>query len=229
MTSGVTRRNFLGAAGTIMAAGTAVAAEGSGSRPVKIVGICCSPRKGKTSLASLQAALDAAKVVDPRIEVEAIELSGLKIDGSIAAGRQPEPGETDDFPQVAAKISGPAVAALIIATPVYFGNMTYLCKAFLDRCFAFRKNNFALSDKVGGVLAVGGVRNGGQELTIQSVQNALLCQEMIIVGDGRPTGHTGATLWNQNDDVSKDEFGLSTARNLGRRVAAVALRLSAGN
>jgi multimeric flavodoxin WrbA len=91
----------------------------------------------------------------------------------------------------------------------------------------FRKS-FALSGKVAGVLAVGGVRNGGQELTIQSVQNALLCQEMIIVGDGKPTGHTGATVWNNGkDDITTDEFGMSTARNLGRRVAEVALRLAA--
>jgi multimeric flavodoxin WrbA len=229
MASEVTRRKFL-TVGTLVAAGTAgaVSAEPGAGRSVKIVGICCSPRKGKTSLAALRACLEAAKAVDPRIEVEDIELAGLKIDGSIAAGRPLEAGEVDDFPQIATKVSDPSVAALIIATPVYFGNMTYLCKAFLDRCFTFRKNSFALSDKVGGVLAVGGVRNGGQELTIQSVQNALLCQEMIIVGDGRPTAHTGATVWNPGtDDVSKDEFGLSTARNLGRRVAQVVLKLAA--
>jgi hypothetical protein len=55
-----------------------------------------------------------------------------------------------------------------------------------------------------------------------------MCQEMVIVGDGRPTAHTGATLLNQNDDISGDEFGLSTARNLGRRVAEVALRIAGG-
>jgi len=84
----------------------------------------------------------------------------------------------------------------------------------------------ALANKVAGVVAVGGVRNGGQELTIQSVQAALLCQEMIVVGDARPTGHTGATLLNTNDDISGDELGLATAKNLGRRVAEVALRVA---
>lgn len=46
---------------------------------------------------------------------------------------------------------------------------------------------------------------------------------MLLVGDGRPTGHRGATVWNNKewDDVTKDEFGMSTARNLGRRVAEV--------
>jgi len=106
--------------------------------------------------------------------------------------------------------------------------MTSLCKAFLDHCMLFRQRNFALSGKVAGIVAVGGARNGGQELAIQSVQAALLCQEMIIVGDGRPTGHFGATLVNSgNDDISGDEFGIATAKNLGRRVAEVALKISA--
>jgi multimeric flavodoxin WrbA len=104
--------------------------------------------------------------------------------------------------------------------------MTSLCKAFLDHCIAFRKKGFALRNKVAGVLAVGGCRNGGQELAIQSVQAALMCQEMIVVGDGKPTAHIGATLLNQGDSISGDSFGLSTARNLGRRVAEVALRLA---
>ena len=50
---------------------------------------------------------------------------------------------------------------------------------------------------------------------------------MIVVGDGRPTAHCGATLWNNGkDDISHDEAGVATAKNLGRRVAEVALRLN---
>lgn len=200
------------------------AAAGEGKK-VKIVGLSCSPRKGKTTAAGLQAALNAAKEVSPNIEVELVELAGLKIDGSLIA-RLAEPGEQDDFAKLVPLLSDPQVGGIILGTPVYFSNMSGLCKTFLDRCMAFRKNNFALSGKVGGVLAVGGVRNGGQELAIQSVQAALLCQEMVIVGDGKPTAHTGATLVNTDDDISRDEFGLATARNLGRRVAEVALRLA---
>jgi multimeric flavodoxin WrbA len=194
---------------------------------VKVVGVCCSPRKGKTTKAAMTVCLEAAQAVDPRITVELIELAGMKIDGSLACGLPPDPGDRDDFPRVAAKISEPGVAGVILGTPVYFGTMTSLCKAFLDRCIALRKKNFLLSNKVAGVLAVGGVRNGGQELTIQSVQTALLCQEMIVVGDGRPTAHFGATVWNRgNDDITNDTFGLGTARNLGRRVAEVALLIA---
>jgi len=234
MTTDFTRRRFMEAAGAAIVTGTATAttsaqaAAGSRDKTIRIVGISCSPRKGKTTAASLQVCLDAAEKVDPRINVELIELDGMKIDGSMAAGLPLEPGQKDDFGQLVPKLSDPKVAGIIVGTPVYFGNMTSLCKAFLDRCMTFRKNNFSLSNKVAGVLAVGGVRNGGQEMTIQSVLAALLCQEMIIVGDGRPTAHIGATVWNNGKSpVTEDEFGMATAKNLGRRVAEVALKIAA--
>jgi len=228
MAEDLTRRGFLGAAGAAVVAGVAsevaLAAEGKEAPkggPIKIVGLSCSPRKGKTTAAAIQVCLDAAKAVGPNIEVELVELAGMNIPVFDPAA----PGSAD-FEKVAAKLTDPKVAGIIVGTPVYFSGMSSLCKAFLDQCMAFRKNQFALSGKVAGVLAVGGVRNGGQELAIESVQAALLCQEMILVGDGRPTAHTGATLLNTNDDISGDEVGLSTAKNLGRRVAEVALRVA---
>ncbi|TWU37757.1 hypothetical protein Q31b_45460 [Novipirellula aureliae] len=39
-------------------------------------------------------------------------------------------------------------------------------------------------------------------------------------------GAAGARLWNDGgDDISTDEFGIQTAKNLGKRVAEVTLRL----
>ncbi len=227
----LSRRKLIGAVGAAVAIDVAANTVYAGPRQkpgkVRIIGIACSPRKGKTTAASLQVCLEAAAQVDSRIEVELIELAGMKIDGSLAAGLPPAPGQKDDFQKLVPKLSDPKVKGIIIGTPVYFANMTSLCKAFLDRCIAFRKNNFALSNKVAGVLAVGGARNGGQELTIQSVQAALLCQEMIIVGDAKPGARIGATVWNDGKaDVTRDEFGMTTARNLGIRVAETALQLA---
>lgn len=233
---GISRRDFVkssmaGSAAVVAAAATSTAS-GRGrdvtaqAKQVKIIGICCSPRKAKTTAASLRVCLQAAKEVGPNIDVELIELAGLRIEGSLAAGIPLAPDQKDDFGQLIPKLSDPAVGGIIVGTPVYFGSMTSLCKALLDRFIAFRKNNFALSNKVAGVLAVGGARNGGQELTIQSVQAALLCQEMIIVGDARPGARIGATVWNDGKgDVTNDEFGMASAKNLGRRVAQVSLRL----
>jgi multimeric flavodoxin WrbA len=83
---------------------------------------------------------------------------------------------------------------------------------------------------VAGVLACGGARNGGQELTIQSIQTALFCQEMIVVGESRPSAHFGPAVWNSKtfETITDDEVGMAAARNLGRRVAQVALLTARG-
>lgn len=225
-----TRRKFMRSAGAAVAAGTVLGEMSANvrgqtsSKKLKIIGINCSPRAGKTTSAGLGICLEAAKDVSPDIATALIELAGMNIGVfdpvNSAAGQ-------GGFKELIPVLSDATVAGIIIGTPVYFSGMSSLCKAFLDHCMVFRRNGFALSGKVAGVLSVGGVRNGGQELAIQSVQTALFCQEMLVVGDGKPTGHTGATLWNQgNDDISSDEFGLSTARNLGRRVAEIALKIT---
>ncbi len=225
------RRRVLGTVGAAVAVGAATGAmaapaDTSAGKKTKIVGVCCSPRAGRTTATSLKVCLAAAAEVEG-VQTELIELAGLSIPGQLAAGLPLRKGETDDFPALAPKLSDRGVGGIIIGTPVYFGNMTALCKAFIDRFIAFRKANFALSDKVAGVIAVGGARNGGQELTVQSVQAALFAQEMIVVGDGRPSARFGATVWSGGKkDVTDDEFGMSTARNLGRRVAELALRLA---
>jgi multimeric flavodoxin WrbA len=211
--------------------GAAVAQEDSqnaGDDGVKIIGICCSPRAAKTTAMSLKECLKAAQALDPdNIEIEMIELAGMKIPGNVAAGIPLDPGERDDFPQLVPKLSDPKVAGIIVGTPVYFSNMSSLCKSFLDRCITFRKMDMALSGKVGGVLAVGGARNGGQELTVQSVQAALLCQDMIVVGTGPSSTRAGAMLWSKPEqEITDDEVGITAARELGRRVAEVAMKVA---
>ena len=104
--------------------------------------------------------------------------------------------------------------------------MSALCKAFLERLAVLRSPKLLLADKPVGVLAVGAYRNGGQELVIEQIQAAMLCHEVMVVG-GKPGAHQGATLWNAyKDDITKDEFGMDTARKLGIRVAEAALRLA---
>lgn len=194
---------------------------------MKILGICCSPRKGKGSFKALSAALEAACGVHPSVAAELVDLAGKEIKGCIACGhctKVLECSQKDDFNALIPALSDRAIGGMIIATPVYFGCMTSLCKAFLDRCVMFRRNGFLLRNRVGGVIAVGGFRNGGQEVAIQSVHAGLLVQDMILVGDGSPGAHLGGTVWSGMPS-GEDEMGLKTAFSLGRRVAEVALRL----
>jgi len=196
---------------------------------MKIIGVSCSPRKGKSTKVALEICLQAVQETVPEAETMLIELSEMKINGCISCGKclkVLECSQEDDFVKMIPILSDSELAGLVVATPVYFGSMTSQCKAFLDRCVMFRRNGFLLRDKVGGVIAVGGVRNGGQELTIQVVQAAMLVQDMIVVSEGKPTSHYGATLWSGHPDgIEKDTFGLETARSLGKRVAEVAVKM----
>jgi multimeric flavodoxin WrbA len=224
------RRGFLSTGLAAAALASAEAAPGgpASGKQVRIVGVSCSPREGKTTATSVKVALDEAKKVDPRIQTELIDLGGLGIAGSLggttsADAQQPK----DDFDlMVLPRLRDPVPDGLIIGSPSYFRSMSALCKAFLERLAVLRSPKLLLADKPVGVLAVGAYRNGGQELVIEQIQAALLCHEVMVVG-GKPPAHQGATLWNAyKDDITKDEFGIESAKKLGIRVAEAALRLA---
>jgi multimeric flavodoxin WrbA len=225
------RRNFLAsglAATAAFASISPATSKETDSKEVRIVGVSCSPRKGKTTATAVKVALNAAKAVDSRIKTELIDLGGLQISGSLggttsADAKQPE----DDFElEVLPALKIPVPDGLIIGSPSYFRTMSALCKAFLERIAVLREPKLLLANKPVGVLAVGAYRNGGQELVVEQIQAAMLCHEVLIVG-GKPDAHQGATLWNAyKDDIMKDEFGIDTAKKLGIRVAEAALRLS---
>jgi multimeric flavodoxin WrbA len=196
---------------------------------MKILGICCSPRKGQTTFRAMEICLEAARAKDGAITTQLIELAGLDIRPCQACGeckgRLACPIE-DDFASLVPILSDPDVSGMIVGTPVYFGTMTAQCKALIDRCVMFRRNGWLFRNRVGGVLAVGGVRNGGQELAIQAVQAGLLCHDMICVSDGQPTAHFGGTVFTGIEGgIEHDDFGLQTARHLGRRVAELVITI----
>jgi multimeric flavodoxin WrbA len=202
----------------------------NGRNMMKIIAINCSPRMGRTTRKGLEICLEAARKESDDIETAIVELAGRDIRGCLGCGYCSSHGichQNDDFNALIPILNDEKVAGIIIGTPVYLGTMTSQCKAFLDRSVVFRRNGFVFRNKVGGVLAVGGVRNGGQELTIQAVQAAMLCQDMICVGDGIGTAHFGAALWSGGPDgIESDQTGLETARNLGRRLAQVAAKVA---
>jgi multimeric flavodoxin WrbA len=222
MKQSVTRRNFLATAGAAaLGAGLAQGAEGGG-KAIKIIGVSCSPRKGMTTAKAVQTALDAAKAVDARIEVELVDLGGLSI-----AGYSPKP-PSDDFAAILPKLQDAALGGLIIGSPSYFRGMSSLCKAFIERCAPLRDPKMVLANKAVGVVAVGAFRNGGQEMTIEQIQAAMLCFGMIPVGGNAPA-FQGATVLSTKDDISADELGLDTAKKLGAHVGEMASRLAPKN
>lgn len=227
MAQDVNRRAFIGtaAAAAVVAGMTATAqAQQAATDKVKILGIGTSLRKGKTSSAAVQMALDAAKTVDPRIEVELVELSGMNLDPYIAIGGKYVENKADDWQTLKEKLT--AAHGIIIASPSYMGIVSSLAKQMMERMIDFRKAGFPLRNKVGGAIAVGAGRNAGVELILQQLCMFMLSQDMVVVGDGKPTAHWGGTLWAKGDDIAQDKDGLPTVVGVGKRVAEVALKLA---
>lgn len=110
---------------------------------------------------------------------------------------------------------------LIIGSPVYFCTVSAQLKAFWDKTRVLRAEK-TLLNVVGGALSVGSGRFGGQETTVQAIQDMMLCQGMTVIGDGYvedDAGHQGACAQRQASD---DQNGIMRSRILARRVMEVA-------
>ena len=220
------RRDFLkhsaltisGVLGAGAMASTAMAqSQTAATQKRKIIGINTSHRAGKTCAESLKIVFDAIHVADASLETELIELATLNFGFPVVGGEQP----ADDLDEVLAKITATDCAGIVIASPVYFGLPSARCVAMIDRLSPIRRV-WGLKNKILGLVVVSSARNGGQETVIHAMTNSLVAQQMILAVDGTPTSHWGGTLWNQNDTVANDEFGTSTAKNLGTRIAELA-------
>lgn len=232
MSNPVNRRAFMNAAGAAAAAGlvgqAAMATESTSPQDkVFIIGVACSPRKGKTTSVSVQTALNAAEKADPRIVTQLVDLGGLNIGGWQGGAKPDAPAQIrDDFDLILPYFEAPDLGGLIIGSPSYFRSVSALCKAFMERLYVLRTPTMRLENMPLGAIGVGSFRNGGQELVIEQIQTAMQCFEMMGVG-GKPSAHQGATLWNNwNDDITQDTFGIDTANKLGIRVAEAALKLA---
>ncbi len=111
---------------------------------------------------------------------------------------------------------------LIVGSPVYFGTVTAQLKAVWDKGRKIRSEK-KLMNVVGGAIAVGAARFGGQETTMRAIQDMFLAQGMLVVGDGYyldDCGHLGAAGQNP---AWEDENAVERARILGKRIFEVAM------
>lgn len=186
---------------------------------MKIIGISGSPRNGNTSFL-VREALKSAE--EEGIETEFISLADKEMNPCLACEVCKQEGKCiimDDVNDILEKIED--ADGIIIGSPVYFGGVSSQTKMLLDRSRPCRIG-FKLRNKVGGAIAVGASRNGGQETTIRQIHDFMLIHSMIVVGDKEPTAHYGGTgVGGSPDACENDEHGINTARNLGKKVAEV--------
>ena len=214
---------------------------------VKILGIVGSPRRGNTEILVREALKSAEELGN--VETEILYIRPLKINPCIVCFRcfdEPKNGRAcpsfvDDMEKVYPKFAGSD--GIIIGSPVYFGGIAGELKVLLDRTEPFVRYartgyGGGLSNKVGGAIAVGYNRNGGQETSIQMIHSYFLVHDMIVVGSGSQETPGcyyggGAVTYPKRSKilnaVLEDELGLRSARGLGRKVAQVAKMVKAGS
>ncbi len=207
---------------------------------IKIVGYSLSPRHGNTEIMVKEALSSAEK--NPEVEIEFISLKGKNIKGCLNCRACIKKGKCvlkDDWEEVFKPLIDPVPAGVIIGAPVYFFNLNSQARAFMERTTSLLKGNFFAespvkppdwSKTVGGGMAVGYDRNGGQEHAISTILHWLLVTGFITVGGGS-RGYLGAPGWQMGgaalDSVKDDEeIGLYSARYLGKRVAETALMIN---
>ncbi|MFA9463415.1 MAG: flavodoxin family protein [Velocimicrobium sp.] len=197
---------------------------------VKILGICGSPRR-KSAYKALEAALQAAQESGEDVACELIELRGKKINLCIHCNNCLKKNSDtctiyeDDMTPLYEKFY--QADGIIIASPVYEMNLSAQTAVFMHRFRSawikgIREPEFFMR-KVGAGIAVGGTRNGGQEMTMNAINNFFLAQGMTLCSGGNGM-YTGAMLWNPGDGSGEmeDKEGMENAVVLGKKVAMMA-------
>ena len=167
------------------------------------------------------------------------------VSGAVAKLRTvPAVSAESEGPARPVPISGPPYATLedlrhagglVLGSPTRFGNMAAPLKYFLD-CTSSLWVSGALAGKPAGVFTSTQTLHGGQEATLLSMMLPLLHHGMYLVGlpyteralsettgGGSPYGasHVAGPL----DESSLNEHERALAQALGKRVAALAVRL----
>jgi len=112
---------------------------------------------------------------------------------------------------------------LLLGTPVFQGNLSGQLKTVMDRCRAMvAKNPNVFKNKIGGALAIGGDRNGGQEIAIRSILDFFQQSHVLTVSGGAFGANLGASLWSKDlglKGIESDTEGLRSIRKVIKRMA----------
>jgi multimeric flavodoxin WrbA len=180
---------------------------------LKITGICGSQNKNGNTAFALNYALDIAR--KENCETEYITVAGKNINNCTGCWSCAETGKCifdDDMYAIEQSLRN--CDGMIFASPVYFGMVSSQLKTVMERCVVLRpsyNHPYIMTGKVGGGIACGGFRNGGQELTLQNISTFIMQINAMAVSDGPGFSHSGAAI---TGDAKDDEVGLQTVKNL---------------
>ena len=205
------------------------------SRPhprLSILGVSAGPRDASTS-ALVRAALIGATEVEG-VEPRMVSLAGKHVEPCNGCTPCLEAGacviDDDMTPLYPLLLDADAI---VVGTPVYFGTVSGACKAFMERVEGLGIAEKRLRLKVGGAIATGASRNGGQENALATLHLWFHINDMVPIGITSPVtqwgvaGHTGHGVDDILDDViplkmsGREMRSLEAAWLYGRKIATV--------
>lgn len=183
---------------------------------MKLVAVNGSARAGGNTFILLRRVLSAVETAG--VETVLVELAGKRVQGCTVCLRCREltdgqcHGRKDAITELMPLIA--AADALVIGSPVYFGDVTSETKALIDRVgYVARANPGMMTRKVGaGVVAQ---RRAGALHALDSINHLFGILGMIV---------PGSSYWNLGvggapGAVEEDAEGLATMDELGRNIA----------
>ncbi len=189
---------------------------------MKVVAISGSARKDGNTAMLVRIVFE--ELEKEGIETELVQLAGKKVHGCTACyecskRKNRKCAVEDDVNDVIAKMD--AADGIILASPVYFSDVTAEMKALIDRSgMVGRANDYMFRRKVGA--AVIAVRRGGAIHTFDSINHFFFLEQMIV---------PGSIYWNfafgrNKGEVANDVEGINTMRELGKNMAWLMKRIA---
>lgn len=158
---------------------------------MKIVGITGSLRKDGNTETAVREALRLCK--EQGAETELITLYDKKIQ-DISVGQRID----DDVPAIIEKMKN--ADAIIIGSPVYFGDVSGVLKCLLDRCLVVKKQGMLFKNKIGGCIAVGAF--WGHSRAMETLAHFFCGQAMLLASVDIQPG-IGVQLWAREKGALK--------------------------
>ena len=190
---------------------------------MKVVAVNGSARRDGNTAVLLRRVLEPLE--DAGHDVELIQLVGKQIRGCTACYKCEATkdrrcsGLNDDGNGVIDALTD--ADAILLGSPVYFGDVAAEMKAIIDRAgMVGRQNGNIWARKPGA--AVVAVRRAGAMHAFDTINHFFLIGEMLVVG----SSYWNVGIGRNKGEVEADEEGLKTMRRLGENMAWLLERLS---
>lgn len=193
---------------------------------MKAIGICGSTRKNATDFA-VRRALDILEK-EYGVETTFFSVRGKKMsmcmhcNDCIKKNARTCTVYSDDISHINEEFFSSDI--IILGSPIYEMGMSPQMSTILSRTRCtyniIKENPNFFYDKLGMAIAVGGARNGGQEMTINSLHGFFHTNGIIPIGASIGV-YNGAAIWSRDTvpfTEEVDEYGIKNLDTLTRKV-----------